>query len=59
MEYNLVHFLVLGSLIVGAGITSFNIGVKHGAGAMFDYLWKSGDKAREDGEESVTVVLRK
>ena len=58
MEYNVSHFLILGSLILGAGYSSFKIGVRQGAEAMFDHLWKAGDRNEHDSN-SVTVVLKK
>lgn len=45
-------------VIVGAGWTSFMIGLKHGASTMFDVLYKAGEPL-EDQPNSVTVVLNK
>lgn len=45
-------------VIVGAGWTSFKIGLKHGASTMFDVLYQTG-KPLEDQPNSVTVVLEK
>ena len=45
-------------VIVGAGYTSFKIGVKHGASSMFDFLYKTGEPLLDE-PNSVTVVLNK
>lgn len=58
MEFNIPQFLLIGAIIIGAGYTSFKIGVRQGAESMFDYLWKTGDRC-EDDKNSVTIVLRK
>jgi hypothetical protein len=58
MEYNIYHFIILSMVIVGAGWTSFMIGLKHGASTMFDVLYKAGEPL-EDQPNSVTVVLNK
>lgn len=58
MEYNIYHFIILSMVIVGAGWTSFKIGLRHGASTMFDVLYQTG-KPLEDQPNSVTVVLEK
>jgi hypothetical protein len=58
MEYNIYHFIILSMVIVGAGYTSFKIGVKHGASSMFDFLYKTGEPLLDE-PNSVTVVLNK
>ena len=58
MEYNLLHFAILSTVIIGAGYTSFKIGVRHGASSMFDYLYKTGEPLLDE-PNSVTVVLNK
>jgi hypothetical protein len=58
MEFNLLHFAILSTVIIGAGYTSFKIGVRHGAESMFDFLYKTGEPVY-DNPNSVTVVLNK
>lgn len=54
MEFDVLQFIIVGTLIVGASITSFNIGIRQGAGAMFEHLFESGTK-EEDGSRTISL----
>jgi hypothetical protein len=49
------QLIIFAVCIIGVGITSYNIGIRKGAGAMFDSMCALGEKDPNTNEIKITV----